>query len=124
MIRTLAIAAGGAAGALLRYWMAAGINRATGHGFPFGTLAVNMLGSLAMGMLFVVLVERSALSQEYRALLLIGLLGGFTTFSSFSLETLQLVEGGQWLQALANVVASVVLCLALCWCGVVLGRQL
>lgn len=111
-------------GALLRYWVAAGVNRMTGAGFPYGTLIVNVAGSCAMGLLYVLLVERTALPQELRALLLIGLLGAFTTFSTFSIETLQLVEGGQWLSAWANVLASVTLCLTACWAGLVLGRQL
>jgi len=124
MLRALAIAAGGAAGALLRYWVAGGVNRLAGYGFPWGTLAVNVLGSFLMGVLYVVLVERSVLAQEYRALVLIGLLGGFTTFSSFSMETLALIESGQGWRAGANAVLSVVLCLSLCWVGLVLGRRL
>jgi CrcB protein len=122
--RWLAIACGGAAGALLRYWVAAGVQRWSGHGFPYGTLAVNASGSLLMGLLYVFLIERADLGLQYRALLLVGLLGAFTTFSSFSIETLQLLEAGEVAAAVANVLLSVTLCLALCWCGLMLGRQI
>lgn len=91
MTQTLAIALGGASGALMRFWVSGGIYTLFGRGFPYGTLVVNVLGSLLMGVLFVVLQERVALSPEWRAGLQIGLLGAFTTFSTFSIETLEFV---------------------------------
>jgi fluoride exporter len=120
----LAIAGGGALGAVLRFGMSSTIYRILGREFPYGTLAVNVLGSLLMGFLFVVLVERLAMSAEWRAALLIGLLGAFTTFSTFSFETLALIENGELLKAVANIVLSVLLCLAATWLGLSLGRQL
>jgi fluoride exporter len=120
----LAIAGGGALGAVLRFGMSSTIYRVLGRDFPYGTLAVNVLGSLLMGFLFVVLVERLAVSAEWRAALLIGLLGAFTTFSTFSFETLALFENGELLKAIANIVLSVFLCLAATWLGLSLGRQL
>lgn len=124
MIRVLAIAAGGAVGAVLRYWMANGTHALLGRGFPYGTLAVNVLGSFAVGFLFVLFLERMALSGEWRAGILIGVLGAFTTFSTFSIETLNLLEEGAHLKASLNVILSVTLCLAGAWFGLLLGRTL
>ena len=93
MTQLLAVAAGGALGALLRYGMSLGVHGLLGRGFPYGTLTVNVTGSLAMGVLYVLLLERSALGPEWRLALLVGLLGSFTTFSSFAIETLVLVDG-------------------------------
>ena len=124
MTQVLAIAAGGALGALMRYWVSTGIYSLIGRGFPWGTLVVNVLGSLLMGVLYVWLMERVSQSVEWRAFLLIGLLGAFTTFSTFSIETLNLLEAGQHIRAVLNAVVSVVLCVAAAWLGVVLARQL
>lgn len=124
MSQVLAIAAGGALGSVLRFWMSTWVHAWAGRGFPYGTLAVNVLGCLAIGLLFVLLLERVNQDSLWRAGLLIGLLGGFTTFSSFSLETLGLMNEGLWARALTNVVASVVLCLMATWLGIRLGRLL
>src|SRR5690606_18058707 len=101
-----------------------GAHQLLGKGFPYGTLTVNVIGSLLVGMLYVLLVERLQVGPEWRALLITGLLGGFTTFSAFSLETLLLFEQGELLKAVLNVVLSVVLCLAVAWVGIVVGRGL
>lgn len=124
MNQILAIAGGGALGAVLRFWMSNGVHALLGRGFPYGTLAVNVLGCLLMGLLYVWLLERTALAAEWRAFLLIGLLGGFTTFSSFSIETLTLIESGELLKAVMNVVLSVLVCLAATGIGLMMGRQL
>lgn len=94
-----------------------------GQGFPYGTLAVNVSGSLLIGFLYI-LIERMGLGIEWRAALLIGLIGAFTTFSSFSLETLNLFEQGEQLKAAMNIVLSVVLCLFATWLGILAARQL
>jgi CrcB protein len=85
---------------------------------------VNLLGSFVMGLLFVLLLERSLVAPELRAAILIGFLGSFTTFSTFSLETLTLVEQGEMLPALLNVAVSVVVCIGACWAGIIAARAL
>ena len=124
LVRTLAIAAGGAAGAVLRFWMSSAVHRMVGAGFPYGTLVVNVVGSLLMGIGYALLVERMDVSAEIRAVLLVGVLGAFTTFSTFSIETLHLIEAGNALKAGLNVILSVCLCVGICWIGLLLGRQL
>ena len=94
-----------------------------GQGFPYGTLAVNVSGSLLIGFLYI-LIERMGLGIEWRAALLIGLIGAYTTFSSFSLETLNLFEQGEQLKAAMNIGLSVVLCLFATWLGMLAARQL
>jgi fluoride exporter len=124
VLQLLAIAGGGALGALARFFLSNGVYRLLGRDFPWGTLSVNLLGSFAMGLLFVLLLERSLAGPEVRAALLIGFLGSFTTFSTFSLETLTLVEQGEMLRALLNVGVSVVLCIGACWAGIIAARAL
>ena len=123
MNQVLAIAAGGAAGSVLRFWMSTWVHSFAGRSFPYGTLAVNVIGCLLMGFLFVLLVERMSDSAVWRAALLIGVLGGFTTFSSFSIETFNLLEQGDYLKAGVNALSSLVLCLGATWAGVIFGRQ-
>ncbi|MEX2525476.1 MAG: fluoride efflux transporter CrcB [Gammaproteobacteria bacterium] len=118
------IAGGGAAGALLRYGMSNGVHALFGRGFPYGTLAVNVLGSILIGLCYVFLVERPGVDPYWRAALMIGLLGSFTTFSTFSMETLNLLEGGQPLKAAINILLSVTFCIAGAWAGLTIGRRL
>ncbi|PVV05986.1 MAG: camphor resistance protein CrcB [gamma proteobacterium symbiont of Ctena orbiculata] len=120
----IAIASGGAAGALFRFWVSTGVYGLLGRGFPYGTLVVNVLGSLVMGFLYVLLLERTTVSPELRGALLIGFLGAFTTFSTFSIETLNLLEQAELLKAGMNILLSVVACVLACWFGLVVGRQL
>ncbi len=116
---------GAGIGGVLRFWLSRLVYSLTGTQFPAGTLVVNALGSFAMGFLFVLLVERiDGFAAYYRSFLLIGLLGGFTTFSSFSIETLQLLEQGQYFNAFLNIFLSLIICLLLVWLGVIGGRQL
>jgi CrcB protein len=124
LTQLIAIAAGGAAGALFRFWVSSGVYQLLGRGFPYGTLAVNVLGSLVMGFLYVLFLERLSASPELRGALLIGFLGAFTTFSTFSIETLNLIEQAELLKAGLNAVLSVCICILACWFGLVLGRQL
>ena len=124
MLQILAIAGGGALGAVSRFWVSTGVYRLLGRDVPWGTLAVNVAGSFAMGLLFVLLLERTVASPELRAAILVGFLGSFTTFSTFSLETLTLVQQGETGRALLNIAASVLLCLAACWGGIIAARAL
>ncbi|SDX24202.1 fluoride efflux transporter CrcB [Thiocapsa roseopersicina] len=124
MLHLIAIAAGGALGSLARYGMSSAVYAWLGRGFPWGTLAVNLFGSFLMGLLFVVLIERLSWAPEWRGAILIGFLGAFTTFSTFSIETLNLLEEGAMLAAFLNMVLSVWLCVLLCWAGIILGRSL
>lgn len=109
---------------MFRYWAQQATHALLGRGFPYGTLLVNVAGSFLMGFLYVYLAGRAGLSQEIRLALLVGLLGAFTTFSTFSFETMAPIEDGESVKAAINVVASVGLCLLGCWLGLALGRQL
>ncbi len=124
MNQIVAVAVGGAAGSLLRFWMSTWVYAVAGRAFPYGTLAVNVLGCLAMGFLFVLFVDRLSDNVVWRAGILIGVLGGFTTFSTFSIETFNLMEQGEWLKAATNAMGSLVLCIGATWLGAILGRQL
>ncbi len=124
MLQILAIAGGGALGALGRFWLSSGVYRLLGRELPWGTLVVNTLGSFLMGLLFVLLIERSTAGPELRAAVLVGFLGAFTTFSTFSIETLALIEEGYWDRAFVNLGLSVLVCLAACRVGLLLGRSL
>lgn len=123
-IQLILIAAGGATGALLRFWVSTSTHALLGTNFPYGTLTVNVGGSLVMGILYVFLFERMDVNPELRAALTIGLLGAFTTFSTFSIETLNLIEAGEQLKAGANMLLSLSLSIVGCWFGLVLGRQI
>ena len=120
----MSIALGGAAGALMRYWVSNGVYSLVGRDFPYGTLAVNVLGSLVMGFLYILFLERMNVSPELRGALLVGFLGAFTTFSTFSIETLNLLEQAAYAKAGLNMLISVTACVLACWAGVVIGRQL
>lgn len=124
MKQILAIALGGAIGTLFRYWVSTAVHNVVSRDFPYGTLLINVSGSLVMGFLYVLLMERLAVGVELRSGILIGILGGYTTFSSFSMETLLLFEDGERMKALANIILSVSLCLVAVWLGVIAGRRL
>ena len=120
----ISIAIGGAAGSLCRYGMSNGIYLLLGRSFPYGTLAVNILGSFIMGIVYILMIERASISEELRAGITIGLLGAFTTFSTFSIETINLIESGEILKAGLNILFSVTLCVVGCWLGMNLSRQI
>lgn len=125
MINTLLIFFGAGVGGICRYWISNGIYFCFGRQFPYGTLVVNASGSFLIGLLFILILERfDGIGPQLRSLLLIGFLGGYTTFSSFSIETLNLFESGAWISAILNIFISVVLCLVLTWLGILGGRQL
>lgn len=119
-----AIAAGGAAGALMRHYMAAFVMRFSGGGFPLGTLTVNIAGSFLMGLIVSLFALRFSGGGALRAFLTVGLLGGFTTFSAFSLEVALLIERHQTGMAVLYIALSVGLALAGLFAGLALGRIL
>lgn len=116
------VALGGALGSVLRYKIAGWVQVGGGGTFPVGTLFVNVTGAFIAGLLATYLLERSSVSVEVRTGLLIGVLGGYTTFSSFSVETLTLANEGQWLYVVVNVTASVMGALLAVWLGQTLAR--
>jgi CrcB protein len=118
----LLVAAGGAVGSVARYLMASSIQSATGWQFPLGTVLVNIFGCFLMGILYVLLVARPGPRDELRVLLMVGVIGGFTTFSSFSLETITMAMNGDYGGAAINVVVSVAACLLGTTLGVALAR--
>ena len=122
----LAIAAGGAVGTIGRYFFSGLLANAIGQTFPWGTLFVNVTGSFVIGM-FAALTGpdgRFLVSGMTRQFVMVGICGGYTTFSSFSIQTLNLMNDGEWLQAGGNVVGSVVLCLLFVWIGAAAGAAL
>lgn len=124
MNNIIAIALGGAFGAVGRFGTSHWVYETFGRSFPYGTLAVNILGSFVMGLLTVLLVDRFNTTPEVRGFMLIGFLGAFTTFSTFSIETLNLINHGDMVRAGLNMVISVLVCVTACWLGMVLGRQI
>jgi CrcB protein len=119
MLTYLWVALGGALGSVARYAMANAVTVWTGPLFPWGTIAINIIGSFMIGLVAyaTVPVGTVPISFDIRAFILVGICGGYTTFSSFSLQTLELARSGHWLYAAANVVLSVVLCLVAVWVG-------
>ncbi|HCU66113.1 MAG TPA: fluoride efflux transporter CrcB [Rheinheimera sp.] len=117
------IAIGGAIGACLRFALNEWTLHLFGRAFPFGTLLVNILGSFVIGLLYGLLITEQIAPNPWRIFIGIGVLGAFTTFSTFSMDTVLLLQQGDWLKAIANVVLNLVLCLTLAWLGLKLGSM-
>jgi fluoride exporter len=120
----VSVAAGGAIGAVGRYLVVSGIGHWFGHGFPWGTFAVNLAGSFVLGALTEIMALQWSPSPEVRALVVVGLLGAFTTFSTFSLDAYYLIDRGRAAAAAFYIGGSVVLCVAGFWFGLALVRRL
>lgn len=118
------IALGSALGGVLRYLLGGLIQRATSGTFPIGTLVINITGSFLLGLLYRYSTDSAAITPEVRAMLTIGLCGGYTTFSTFSYETVRLLEDGEIGRALAYIGLSVVFAVAATMLGIVAGREL
>jgi CrcB protein len=122
------VALGGALGSVTRFWLNGVVSQRYGETFPWGTMAVNVSGSLVIGILAALVLPEGRMSSEARTFtiqfLMIGVCGGFTTFSSFSLHTLNLIREREWLYAGGNILLSVILCLAATWIGYLLGAAL
>jgi fluoride exporter len=122
-MRLLAVTAGGGIGSLMRYLIGTAIMQRFGGRFPLGTFVINITGSFLIGLLMTLLTEKFAPHPNWRLLLVIGFLGGYTTFSSFEYETFQSVRGGGHWLALGYVVSSVILGYAGVWLGVVVASR-
>jgi len=120
--KLLLLAAAGAMGTLARFYLAGLVQRIFPHDFPWGTLAVNALGCLLFGFVWSLAEGRGVLSPQTRAIILVGFMGAFTTFSTFAFETSQLMHRGEMLAAGGNLLLSNVLCIALVFAGLALGR--
>ena len=126
MANYLLVGLGGAIGSILRFWFSGLVGRHFGETFPWGTLFVNVSGSFAIGLFATITGPdgRWLAPATFRQFFMLGICGGYTTFSSFSLQTLALAENGQWFRAAANSVLSVVLCLVGVWLGHLLASAL
>ena len=123
MLQYLLIALGGAGGALARY----GIGRLCQSGFPnlawpIGTFSVNIVGSALIGVAYVFIAERSSMHADWRYVLMVGFFGAFTTFSTFSLESVAMLEAGRISLAFSYMLASLSLCVLACWLGIIAAR--
>ena len=123
MERLILVAAGGAIGSALRYLVATAALAWPGPGFPWGTLVVNLVGSFLIGLVQSLASESLVLGEEARLFLATGVMGGLTTYSAFSYETVRLMERGAWGPAWFNVVGTTVACLTLCYVGLLAGRM-
>ena len=125
MFNTLLVFLGCGLGGVCRYWITTFASTVLSREFPHGTFIVNITGSFLIGLLTILIQEKLiTIDAQMRALLLVGFLGGYTTFSSFSIDTLNLVESGYYVSAIGYILGSVLLCLVGVWAGVLLGRQL
>jgi CrcB protein len=120
----IAIAIGGSLGAVSRYWVSTTTYRWLGLEFPYGTLMVNLTGSLVMGFLSVLLIHRFNISEQLRIGLLAGFLSSFTTFSTFAIDTLELAANDTLFKAIAYIMLSVLLCVLGAWAGLVTAKQM
>jgi len=119
--KIISIGLGGFVGAVGRYWLSGLVQRLSDR-FPVGTLSVNLLGSFLLGLLATLFLEKMIINQEIRLLILVGLLGAFTTYSTFSLETLNLLRVGEWQFAGLNILLTVSGTLIAVWIGVALAK--
>jgi len=121
----LLVATGGALGSVMRFWLNGVVSHRFGETFPWGTLFVNVIGSCVIGILAALLLPGGRVSAEAEAVvtpfLMVGICGGFTTFSAFSLQTLNLIREREWLYAGGNILVSVILCLIAVWLGFLFG---
>ncbi|ABK98464.1 fluoride efflux transporter CrcB [Pelobacter propionicus] len=124
MKSALTIALFCAGGGLARYYLSGWVYGLLGRAFPFGTLAVNLIGAYCIGLIMEISLRSTLIPATLRLGLTVGFMGGLTTFSTFSYETFKLLEDGQYLVAMVNALASVVMCLLCTWLGVITARAL
>ena len=123
-MRLLLICVGGALGTGVRYILSGAVVRWLGLGFPYGTLAVNLIGSFLIGLIQEVGTTSLLIPDTTRLFLTVGVMGGLTTYSTFSYETVRLVESAAWHQAWINVVLTPAACLTACVLGIAVGRMI
>lgn len=124
MQKFIMVFTGGGFGALVRYVLAGWVQESSGNGFPWGTMAVNVIGSLLIGLVMSLSSRTLWITPQMRLLLATGFLGGFTTFSTFSYETLSLIQDGEMAFASFNIICTVTACLVGTWAGMAVGRVL
>ena len=124
MYTYLAIAFGGALGAVSRYWLTVSLERFNGTGFPLGTFMVNLLGSFLIGLLYILFAEKLSVADQWRPVIITGFLGAMTTFSTFSLDALLLFQQGHYNTALFYVLSSVMICIFAAYVGMQIARIL
>ena len=124
MERALLITFGGAIGTLLRYLVSLLAAHWLGTEFPYGTLIVNVSGAFVIGLVQQLGTEALLIPDNLRLFLTTGMMGGMTTYSTFSYETVRLMEAGSWNQAWVNILVTTVICLSLCFLGMGVGRML
>ena len=124
MYTYLAIAFGGALGALSRYWLTVSIERFNSTGFPLGTFMVNLLSSFLIGLLYILFAEKLSVADQWRPVIITGFLGAMTTFSTFSLDALLLFQQGHYNTALFYVLSSVMICIFAAYVGMQIARIL
>ena len=118
MFQIIAIAIGGALGAVSRYLVIGLVTDFLGKSFPYGTLVVNVIGSFFIGIVYVIVVQKMHISPELKSIMVVGFLGAFTTFSTFSLEAFNFINEGLVLNAITYILSSVILCIISVWAGV------
>jgi fluoride exporter len=124
LIKYLMVGVGGFLGSVLRFWLGSFIGGRLGARFPYGTFVINVTGSFLIGMIVALLAAKAHWSPNWRYLIPIGFIGGYTTFSTFEFETLRLAQDGQMLMAILNVTLSVVVGFVGVWAGAVAGRAI
>ncbi|THB70482.1 MAG: fluoride efflux transporter CrcB [Gammaproteobacteria bacterium] len=122
MQQLISIGIGGAIGAILRYLVSGGVHTFMGKDFPYGTLSVNVIGSFVVGVLFVIFATNDTIPELLKISVLVGMLGAFTTFSTFSLDTFKLIETAAFSKAGVNIAINVVASIAATWFGIVCSR--
>ena len=124
MLKYLMVGVGGCLGSILRFWLGSYIGNKMGSRFPYGTFVINITGSFLVGLVFALLTVKTQWSPNWRYLIPIGFIGGYTTFSSFEYETLRTMQGGQIGLGLLYVAASVVVGFVAVWGGMIAGRAI